>query len=68
MKMPISWHQNNLRCWKSSQEKLLSRIQKLEHEAAENIKYIMHYSMQIDSAIKEGKDGFDIDKYKKATK
>jgi len=65
MKMPISWHQNNLRCWRSSQEKLLTKIRKLELEAAYNVKYIMHYAMQIDSAIKEGKDGFDAEKYKK---
>jgi len=65
MKMPIKWHQRNLKNMKETQERVFAEIRKLEIVAANNAKYIMHYAMQIDSAIKEGKDGFDAEKYKK---
>ncbi len=67
-KQSIAWHQG---CYKSSSQYHAEEIERLERKLAERKIYqardeFLRY--QIESAIAEGKDGFDAEKYKKAYK
>lgn len=63
MKFDIEWHEITYKNWSAYIEKERSRIKdeqlRLEHEEAE----LAFYQLQIDSAKKSKKDGFDKYKY-----
>jgi hypothetical protein len=62
---PVAWHQE---CRTNAARTLAERRQKLEREMdilAEQEELLFFYGKQIESAIEEGKEGFDRDKYLK---
>ena len=63
MKMSISWHQEVLSNIKASllqKEKYLAQVMKDVQDSKDRV---LMYEQQIERAEKEGKDGFDRDKY-----
>lgn len=63
MRMSISWHQEVLSNIKASllqKEKYLAQVMKDVQDSKDRV---LMYEQQIERAEKEGKDGFDRDKY-----
>ena len=65
MKMPIEWHQECLANMKSSYARTFESLILQKRMMKRNAMEIVLLEKKIESAIKEGKDGFDAEKYKK---
>ena len=63
MKKPIEWHQNCLKNSVNYYNKQFERIRKNLHKVAELQRENDFYKLQIETAIKKGKDGFDQDRF-----
>lgn len=65
MKYPIKWHENNLKNAKHSYEQEKEAYKRAREQLDRNYNYIKTLEYQIEQAKKEGKDGFDSEKYKR---
>lgn len=72
MRMPelhtIPWHQECLKNQKISLEQKQKQLQRLQEEVNRDQLHIQFYEMQVEAAIKKGKDKFDPDKFMKQRK
>lgn len=66
MKFDIAWHKERLKNMKASHERERQEIERRQHSLYRDFDSIIFYELQIASAEREHKDGFDLDKYKKA--
>lgn len=69
MKHPIKWHVEILNRYKIHLEKQEKELKLLSDSIEKTRNKIDFYALQINEAIKQDKDGFDVDKFcKKRTK
>jgi hypothetical protein len=66
MKFDIAWHKECLKNMRASHERERAELERRQYAINRNFDQIMFYELQIASAEREHKDGFDQDKYKKA--
>lgn len=64
-KYPIKWHKECYKHHQDSHAKMETELTLLEEMVRKSRRGLDHYSMQINKAIAENKDGFDRDKYMK---
>jgi len=65
MKNPIEWHKECLVNRVASHERNTQEVIKMKKRLAEDLSDNIFYSMQIESAKKQHKDGFDSDRFMK---
>jgi len=58
-KMPMSWHEECLKNQRGTRDRLLETINRLQRDLAEQNKSIEFYELQISTAKKKKKNGFD---------
>jgi hypothetical protein len=63
MKFSILWHINSLNNWIASYEIDQATISRMLIESASNKQAIDFYKKQIEEAQRQGKDGFDSEKF-----
>ena len=63
MKMSTGWHKNRLKNWAASVDRKEREAAKLLDEIARDRKELEHLKAQIERAEREGKDGFDADRF-----
>lgn len=62
-KRPVEWHQECLKNAMLWHEQIAAAIAKLQEQFNRNQASIERLQEQIERALREGKDGFDADKY-----
>jgi uncharacterized protein (DUF3084 family) len=68
MKMPITWHENNLKNRRSSLQRKTEELQRLQASIDASEKELVELEAQIVYAKRLGKDGFDEEKFMKKSK
>jgi hypothetical protein len=63
MKFELSWHKDCLRNRKKHNNTLLYTLQKIKESFEEDTAEILFYEQQIQEAEKQGKDGFDSERF-----
>ena len=63
MKMSIDWHKRNLENMKSYRDRVALDIERRQLDLSRQESDITFLTEQIETAIKEGRDGFDDDKF-----
>jgi len=68
MKMSIEWHKESLANTYKSLERKKTQLEQLQKEVDRDLKNANFYHVQVMNAERQGKDGFDSDKFMKSAK